>query len=105
MYVGIHCKLYLKGNHTFIGNRATDRGGAIHVRKEALLIGKAFTLTLQQNKANTGGGLSSFFSPINLHGKVFVQDNCANNDGGGVFVAGGSLTFQGLTIFDNNIEH
>ena len=101
VYVGNHCKLNLQGSHTFIGNHAKVKGGAIHVRL-GQLIGKRITLTLRQNKADIGGGLFSFFSPILLQGKVFIRNNCANNDGGGVYIAENSIAFNGVTVFDNN---
>ncbi len=120
MHVSVDNTLSFHGSSNFEGNTATDCGGALSVRKDSTVnfSGNSY---FEGNNANRGGALCSLNSGVIFAGKTLFSSNTANlfggalyavdsvthltesftiteneaADGGGIFVQGGRIAFQG----------
>jgi hypothetical protein len=89
---------------TIAGNTATEGGGIYNDRGDLSIQGST---RIEDNRANDGGGIYVQepvpSAAISIFAPSVVVANKANTDGGGVYVAGGTLTVVGTicVILDN----
>ena len=93
--VGSSTTLNIKGS-SITGNTAA-KGGALYVENAKVNFAATSTnseVTLTGNRAATGGAIYLVSGELTIPNYVTLSGNIATNNGGGVFVLGGTLTLE-----------
>ena len=89
------------GSTSFKENSAVRDGGGIYawVNSDVRF---SDTGTISDNTAEDGGGISTYYSIIDISGNITVRNNTARQYGGGIYMSRTNLTVAGTNKFTNN---
>ena len=82
-----------KGSVAFINN-VGDSGGAITAILSQISINTASTLTIRNNTATNGGGISLTQSSLHVYHSIELTDNRATDCGGGIYANQSEIEFR-----------
>ena len=104
---GIFVKAYANVNMyggLVTGNKAPNGGGIrLHTYAYFMVPNHNSTLCIKGNSAGTGGGISSNANWFTISGGCVIEENTAENSGGGVYIGrtGSWLIFTNTTVTKN----